>query len=73
MQYKHYKIEYERMKAYDRRENKLKCERMTEYVVGLTAADAINTFYNYLCQTHNKDRHTAELLYPIISIEEEKE
>ena len=73
MRYKHYKIEYERTKAYNRRENRLKCERMIEYVVGLTAADAINTFYNYISQTHNKDRHTLEILFPIISIEEEKE
>lgn len=73
MQYKHYKIEYERMKAYDRRENRLKCERMTEYVVGLTKEDAINTFYNYISQTRSHDRHTLEILFPIISIEEEKE
>ena len=72
MQYKRYKIEYERTKAYDRRENKLKCECMIEYVVGFTAADAANTFYNYIGQTRSHDRHTLELLFPIISIEEEK-
>lgn len=71
MQYKHYKIEYERAKAVKR--DKIEYERRTEYVVGFTAADAIDTFYNYISKTYSHDRHTAELLYPIISIEEEKE